>query len=68
MNKQTMNTHATIVRAYATCANGEPQGQARIVEVMKYLGNGWYRVKCVMLDDLTETIVTRYCNINEMKP
>jgi len=63
-----MNGVTTVVNVYLTPGGAKPAGQAEIIEVLKYLGDGWYRIKCVMCDDSYQTTVTRYYNTGGVKP
>jgi hypothetical protein len=45
----------------------KPNGKGEVKEVMRYLGNGWYRVRCVYLDDPRQRECVRWVDIDEGK-
>jgi len=63
-----LNPHASIVDAYS----GSPrmpklEGKAQIVETQKYIGKGWYRVKCILLDDPDCSVQILYTNVDSRR-
>lgn len=59
-----MNGFATIVSVYQSPESGESIGQARIIEVLKYISKGWYLIKCALLDSPSDA-VELYTNIEK---
>ncbi len=45
-------------------SGGSETKKAEIIEVLKYLGQGWYRIKCVFLDDPHRNVHVRKINID----
>jgi len=56
-----MTTH----RAVVEIRTGPAVRKAELVEVLKYIGKGWYRVKCIFLDDPNKQVHVRRVNIDE---
>ncbi len=60
-----MKNVVSVVNVYSGGPHGKPEGQARIVEVRKYISNGWYRIKGVLLSDPYAQVRTLYFNIQD---
>jgi hypothetical protein len=44
-----------------------PQGKGEVREVLRYRGNGWYQVRCVLVDDPTRSERVLWMDIDEDK-
>ena len=59
------NGFGAIVSAYTKRTDDQPKGTAQVVLVERFLGEGWYRGKVVLMDDPECQERTMYFNVEK---